>query len=278
MAGGEFEDPADGSDRDLDEDSNFGLIFNAAVDDWRHYELLYSTQSTSVDGAAPMDMDVQYLQIGGTVSYPDANRVIPYFGITVGAARFSPDAPGLDDETKLAFSVAGGFRVPITEHFGVRFDLRAFVSVLDTDGDMFCVSDGGATCAIRAKSDTLPAVLGRPGRHGRVLNGTSSSSCARLADACAVESIRKSFAGARPRVVLHDVSLQLAAGEYIAIMGESGAGKSTLLNLIAGLDVPDAGRISSPVRTWPRSMMPAARDCAARAWDSSFRRSICCRT
>ena len=43
--------------------------------------------------------------------------------------------------------------------------------------------------------------------------------------------------------MLHDVSLQLAAGEYVAIMGESGAGKSTLLNLIAGLDVPDSGRI-----------------------------------
>src|SRR5688572_23622877 len=63
-AGGEFENPADGSDRDLDEDSSFGLIVNAAVDQWRHYELLYSTQSTSVEGATPIDMDVQYLQIG----------------------------------------------------------------------------------------------------------------------------------------------------------------------------------------------------------------------
>jgi hypothetical protein len=154
-AGGEFENPADGSDRDLDEDSNFGLIVNAAVDDWRHYELLYSTQSTSVEGATPIDMDVQYLQIGGIVSHPDATRVIPYFGLTVGAARFSPDAPGLDDETKLAASIAGGFRVPITQHFAVRFDLRAFVTVLDTDGDLFCVSDGGVTCNISAKSDTF---------------------------------------------------------------------------------------------------------------------------
>jgi opacity protein-like surface antigen len=155
MAGGEFEDPADGSDRDLDADNNFGLIVNAAVDNWRAYELLYTKQSTSVDGTAPFDMDVEYLQIGGYVSYPDARRVVPYFGMTVGAARFSPDAAGLDDETKLAFSIAGGVRVPITDHFGVRFDVRAFVTVLDTDGDLFCVSDEGLTCNIRAKSDTF---------------------------------------------------------------------------------------------------------------------------
>jgi putative ABC transport system ATP-binding protein len=43
--------------------------------------------------------------------------------------------------------------------------------------------------------------------------------------------------------VLDGVSFELAAGEYVAIMGESGVGKSTLLNLIAGLDHPDAGRI-----------------------------------
>jgi opacity protein-like surface antigen len=155
MAGGEFEDPTDNSGRNLDEDTNFGFMVNAAVDSWRHYELLYTQQSTRVKGTTPLDMDVEYLQIGGTVSYPDATRVIPYFGMTVGAARFSPDAPGFDDETKIAFSVAGGFRVPITEHFGVRLDLRAFVTVLDTDGDLFCVSDGGLTCNIRAKSDTF---------------------------------------------------------------------------------------------------------------------------
>jgi opacity protein-like surface antigen len=155
MAGGEFEDPADSSDRDLDEDSNFGLIVNAAADYWRHYEMLYTTQSTRVDGATPFDLDVQYLQFGGIVSYPDASRVIPYFGLTIGAARFSPDAPGFDDETKFAASIAGGVRVPITDHIGVRLDLRAFITALDTEGDLFCVSDAGLTCNIRAKSDTF---------------------------------------------------------------------------------------------------------------------------
>ncbi len=45
------------------------------------------------------------------------------------------------------------------------------------------------------------------------------------------------------RRILHDVSVTLQPGEYVAIVGESGVGKSTLLNLIAGLDVPDAGGI-----------------------------------
>ena len=56
-----------------------------------------------------------------------------------------------------------------------------------------------------------------------------------------VDSVTKCFGA---RCVLKDISLQLAAGEYVAIMGESGVGKSTLLNLIAGLDVPDSGRVS----------------------------------
>ena len=58
-----------------------------------------------------------------------------------------------------------------------------------------------------------------------------------------LDKLSKTYAGARSRSVLRDVDLVLAAGEYIAVMGESGIGKSTLLNLIAGLDQPDAGSI-----------------------------------
>ena len=43
--------------------------------------------------------------------------------------------------------------------------------------------------------------------------------------------------------MLNQVSLELAAGEYVAIIGESGIGKSTLLNAIAGLEPVDAGQI-----------------------------------
>ncbi len=41
--------------------------------------------------------------------------------------------------------------------------------------------------------------------------------------------------------VLHDITLDIARGDFISLMGPSGSGKSTLLNLIAGIDKPDSG-------------------------------------
>ncbi len=43
--------------------------------------------------------------------------------------------------------------------------------------------------------------------------------------------------------VFKDLSLQVCAGERLAIIGESGAGKSTLMHLLGGLDKPSGGRI-----------------------------------
>jgi putative ABC transport system ATP-binding protein len=55
-----------------------------------------------------------------------------------------------------------------------------------------------------------------------------------------LDAVRKRYRADRP-AVLDGVDLEVAAGEYVAIMGESGVGKSTLLHLIAGLDRPDSG-------------------------------------
>ena len=57
-----------------------------------------------------------------------------------------------------------------------------------------------------------------------------------------LRSLTKSVPGGR--VLFEGLDLELAAGEFVAVMGESGVGKSTLLNLIAGLDTADAGQVA----------------------------------
>ena len=43
--------------------------------------------------------------------------------------------------------------------------------------------------------------------------------------------------------MLVDINLDIARGDFVALMGPSGSGKTTLLNLIAGIDKPTAGEI-----------------------------------
>ena len=146
-----------GERRKVDDTGGWGLALDWEQQAQRYYELIYTSFNTEIKGgAAPLDLDIDYLQIGGTVAWTDLKHVIPYFGMTVGAAHFSPDLDGLDSATKFAFSVAAGARIPVTKHIGLRAEWRTYVTVLGSDSNLFCESSGGAaTCELQSRSDTF---------------------------------------------------------------------------------------------------------------------------
>jgi len=59
-----------------------------------------------------------------------------------------------------------------------------------------------------------------------------------------IRCLTKTYVRGREKIeALHDITLDIPRGDFVALMGPSGSGKTTLLNLIGGLDIPTAGSI-----------------------------------
>jgi polar amino acid transport system ATP-binding protein len=81
-----------------------------------------------------------------------------------------------------------------------------------------------------------------------------------------IKDVKKSFG---PVAVLKGVSIEIARGDVVAIIGRSGSGKSTLLRCINGLETYEAGSIEAEASR-SAAARPAWSSCAAgSAWCSS---------
>jgi opacity protein-like surface antigen len=145
---------------DLDSGTSFGLDLGLYVNESGFYELLYSTQDTSLDTEDPalgsVDVRVDYLQLGGTAFFDQGQSWMPWLSMTLGAAMLEPQDGGYDSETKFAMSFGGGLRFPISEHVAANLGLRGYVTFLSSDTDLFCVSTGeNAGCLVRSSGSTF---------------------------------------------------------------------------------------------------------------------------
>ncbi len=163
-AGGSFdvEDAVTGnsSSVDLGSGTSFGVDLGLYQNENGFYELLYSTQESSLDSGdlalGDIDVRVDYLQFGGTAFFDQGQRWLPYLSLTLGAARFEPQQGGYDSETKFAMSLGGGLRFPISQNVAATVGLRAYVTVLSSDTELFCLSNSeNAGCLVKSSGDTL---------------------------------------------------------------------------------------------------------------------------
>ncbi|MGL6222641.1 MAG: outer membrane beta-barrel protein [Steroidobacteraceae bacterium] len=153
---------------DLGSGASFGIDLGLYRDSQSFYELLYSTQTAEVDSDSPavdgVDLRVDYLQFGGTLCFPqENNHFVPYMSLTVGATLLKPDGD-FDSETKLSGSLGGGFRFPLNDNVAVNLGVRGYLTLLESDTELFCVSDSTqAGCLVRSSGSTFFQAEGQLG-------------------------------------------------------------------------------------------------------------------
>lgn len=156
-AGGSFRDRLSQDELDIDASAAWGVAVDIAWEANTELELLYSRQSTGLrrsaaTGSPPLDLDIEYYQLGGTYLFDRQGPLRPYFAATIGATRLAPDGD-FDPEMRFSFSAGGGAKLPLTRRLGLRFDGRAYVTFIDSDSTVFCNIPG--TCDIAFRGDTL---------------------------------------------------------------------------------------------------------------------------
>lgn len=148
----------------------YSLALNWEAEPNAYYEISYSRQSTTLEfsstatptGAAlstqstsELDASIEYFQVGGYVTFAEEQaRVIPYFLLTVGGARFTPSGQNLDDVTKFAAAIGGGVKIAFTRHLALRLDARAYATFFESENEFFC-QEPGVGCNVHLEGETL---------------------------------------------------------------------------------------------------------------------------
>ncbi len=74
------------------------------------------------------DITINHFQIGGIYLFDD-NRVIPFFGMSIGWSTFSPDDKSFSSNTKFTIGLTGGFKYFFTKNIGIRLQSQLLMPI-----------------------------------------------------------------------------------------------------------------------------------------------------
>lgn len=163
-AGGEFRSGAGDGETSAGVDTRDGSGWGLGVGWYRDadsfYELLYSRRDAGLRSAdenlAGIDLTIEYLQFGGTLLLPQPRGFAGFISLTVGMARFGASSGAYDSDSKLSGSIGGGFRWPVTNNLHAGLGIRGYLTLVESDSELVCVSSGGAAeCLLRTSASTF---------------------------------------------------------------------------------------------------------------------------
>lgn len=149
--GGHLKDDASGETLKLGEAGSYGVIVDVPYNADGQLEVLWSHSGETLKpqalfaGAPRLAVDVDYFHVGG-IHTLEGDRVKPFVVGTLGVTRMDPHRSGLDAATEFSLGLGGGAKWRLTRHLGLRFEARGYMTLLDSNGALFC---GGNGCIAR---------------------------------------------------------------------------------------------------------------------------------
>ena len=153
--GGEFEEAETEARLDIDDTRIKGLLVNVDYEANTQLEFLYSRQSSRLKSGETVaenvlfDLEIEYFHIGGTYLWPGEN-IRPFVASGLGLTHFNPDFSGADSTTRFSLNIGGGVKWFPNNHLGLRFDARAYGTLIDSGAAIFC---GKGECRILVSGD-----------------------------------------------------------------------------------------------------------------------------
>ena len=167
--GGTFDEQNGDRQFELEDSASQGLMLSGRVKENTQWEVLLGRQGTDVDTQGifvdnpAFDIDVDYLHLGGTYLF-EGDNLRPFIAFTLGVTHFDPAPREYGSESFFSASIGGGWQLNATRRLGVRLEVRAFTTFVDSDSDIFCQSDAaGGACLILTEADTLTQWEARAG-------------------------------------------------------------------------------------------------------------------
>lgn len=142
---------------DVDDAASYGVDVGIYRDRSSFYEFLYSRKQGDLDfkldTTPDAELTTEYYHFGGTLLFPDEGYVVPWLSLTIGATRLAASGP-YDSETRFSTSLGGGLRLPFSDNVSANLGLRGYLTLLDSNSDIFCVSSGDLDCVVRSTGST----------------------------------------------------------------------------------------------------------------------------